>query len=63
MELKKTALHGVHEKLGAKMIGFAGYDMPVRYTSDIAEHKQVREYERGDAYTQRKLQTKRNVEI
>ncbi len=43
MELKKTALHGVHEKLGAKMIGFAGYDMPVRYTSDITEHKQVRE--------------------
>lgn len=43
MELKKTALHEVHQKLGAKMIGFAGYDMPVRYTSDVVEHKQVRE--------------------
>ena len=43
MDLKKTALHSVHEQLGAKMIGFAGYDMPVRYTSDVAEHRQVRE--------------------
>jgi len=43
MELKKVALHSTHEALGAKMIPFAGYLMPVRYTSDIEEHKCVRE--------------------
>ena len=43
MELKKTALHRIHEALGAKMVPFAGYHMPVRYTSDIEEHKAVRE--------------------
>ena len=41
--LKKIALNDVHEKLGAKMVPFAGYNMPVRYTSDIEEHKTVRE--------------------
>lgn len=43
MDLKKTAITHVHEALGAKMVEFAGYLMPVRYTSDIEEHKQVRE--------------------
>ncbi len=43
MELKKIALNDIHEKLGAKMVGFAGYNMPVRYTSDLEEHMQVRE--------------------
>lgn len=43
MELKKTALTHIHEQLGAKMVPFAGYSMPVRYTSDIEEHKTVRE--------------------
>lgn len=41
--LKKTALNDIHEKLGAKMVPFAGYNMPVRYTSDIEEHKTVRD--------------------
>lgn len=41
--LKKTALNDIHENLGAKMVPFAGYNMPVRYTSDIEEHKTVRE--------------------
>lgn len=41
--LKKIALDEVHEKLGAKMMPFAGYNMPVRYSSDIEEHKTVRE--------------------
>ncbi|MEH0155720.1 glycine cleavage system aminomethyltransferase GcvT [Limibacter armeniacum] len=40
--LKKIALNDIHESLGAKMVGFAGYNMPVRYTSDIEEHKTVR---------------------
>ncbi|MFT5917688.1 MAG: aminomethyltransferase, partial [Bacteroidia bacterium] len=40
--MKKTVLNDVHEGLGAKMMEFAGYNMPVRYSSDIAEHLQVR---------------------
>lgn len=43
MELKRTALTHIHEQLGAKMVPFAGYNMPVRYTSDIEEHKTVRQ--------------------
>ena len=43
MELKKIALNDIHEKLGAKMVPFAGYNMPVRYSSDIEEHKTVRQ--------------------
>lgn len=39
----QTPLHAVHEALGAKMIPFAGYDMPVRYTGDKQEHIAVRE--------------------
>ncbi|MHA6249125.1 glycine cleavage system aminomethyltransferase GcvT [Pontibacter sp. CAU 1760] len=42
MELKKIALNDVHEALGAKMVPFAGYNMPVRYASDIEEHNTVR---------------------
>jgi aminomethyltransferase len=41
--MKSIALKDVHEKLGAKMIEFAGYSMPVRYSSDIEEHMKVRE--------------------
>lgn len=40
--MKKTTLTEVHEKLGAKLIEFAGYMMPVQYSSIIAEHKTVR---------------------
>ncbi len=43
MEIKKVALNDLHESLGGKMLPFAGYNMPVRYTSDIEEHKCVRE--------------------
>ena len=42
MELKKVALNNIHESLGAKMVSFAGYNMPVRYSSDIEEHNTVR---------------------
>lgn len=42
MELKKIALNDLHEKLGGKMVPFAGYNMPVRYSSDIEEHMTVR---------------------
>lgn len=43
MEIKKVPLNEVHEKLGAKMVPFAGYQMPVRYSSDIEEHNTVRQ--------------------
>lgn len=40
---KETFLHDCHVKLGAKMVDFAGWHMPVQYTSIIEEHKHVRE--------------------
>jgi aminomethyltransferase len=40
---KKTFLHDEQEKLGARMIEFAGWMMPVSYSSIIDEHKTVRE--------------------
>ncbi|MBS1681096.1 MAG: glycine cleavage system aminomethyltransferase GcvT [Bacteroidetes bacterium] len=42
MELKSVPLEQLHAKLGAKMVPFAGYNMPVRYSSDIEEHMTVR---------------------
>ena len=42
--LKSPPLHDVHVALGAKIVPFAGYEMPVQYTQGItAEHKAVRE--------------------
>ena len=43
MDQKKLAINDIHVKAGAKMMPFAGYLMPVRYSSDIEEHKTVRE--------------------
>lgn len=40
---KQTFLHDKHVKLGAKMVDFAGWSMPVQYLSIIEEHKTVRE--------------------
>ena len=40
--MKKTKLYSIHEKLNAKIVEFAGFLMPVQYTSIIAEHKAVR---------------------
>ena len=40
--MKTTPLTDVHVELGAKMVDFAGFLMPVRYTSDIEEHNTVR---------------------
>jgi aminomethyltransferase len=37
-ELKQTPLNAIHKKLGAKMVPFGGWEMPVQYTSIIAEH-------------------------
>jgi aminomethyltransferase len=40
--IKKTPFHNIHEKLGAKIVEFAGYYMPVMYRSITEEHKRVR---------------------
>ncbi|HNO03605.1 MAG TPA: glycine cleavage system aminomethyltransferase GcvT, partial [Chitinophagales bacterium] len=40
--MKTTALTDTHVALGAKMVDFAGFYMPVRYTSDLDEHHCVR---------------------
>ncbi|MBI4209328.1 MAG: glycine cleavage system aminomethyltransferase GcvT [Deltaproteobacteria bacterium] len=41
--LKRTPLFEAHQKLGAKLVGFAGWEMPVRYEGTLAEHQAVRE--------------------
>jgi len=40
--MKNTALTHIHEQLGAKMVPFAGYNMPVQYEGVIIEHQTVR---------------------
>ena len=40
--MKKTKLYNVHQNLGAKLVDFAGYQMPIQYSSIIEEHKTVR---------------------
>lgn len=40
--MKNTALSHIHESLGAKMVPFAGYNMPVQYEGVNAEHETVR---------------------
>ena len=40
--MKKTALTEIHRGLGAKMVEFAGFEMPIQYTSIRAEHLRVR---------------------
>ena len=41
-ELRRTPLHAEHVRLGAKMVGFGGWDMPVQYTGIMDEHRAVR---------------------
>src|SRR5213593_1622826 len=42
--IKRTPLHAIHARLGAKLVPFGGYEMPVSYPAGItAEHKAVRE--------------------
>jgi aminomethyltransferase len=44
-EVRKTALNALHRRLGAKMVNFGGWDMPVEYPAAgglVAEHKAVR---------------------
>jgi len=43
-DLRKTPLHALHVELGARMVPFAGYAMPVHYPMGVmAEHMQTRE--------------------
>ena len=42
MNLKRTPLYAAHQKLGAKLIEFGGWEMPVYYTSILDEHQAVR---------------------
>ncbi|WP_077924316.1 glycine cleavage system aminomethyltransferase GcvT [Spirosoma sp. 209] len=42
MSLKQVPLHHIHQQLGAKIVPFAGFEMPVRYSSDLDEHHTVR---------------------
>jgi aminomethyltransferase len=41
-ELKRTPLDAAHRELGARLVPFAGYEMPVQYTSILDEHRTVR---------------------
>lgn len=42
-ELKHTPLHALHRRLGAKMVPFAGYDMPVQFPLGVKkEHEHTR---------------------
>jgi aminomethyltransferase len=41
-DLRRTPLHELHRGLGARLIPFAGWEMPVQYSSIIEEHRTVR---------------------
>ena len=40
--LKRTALYPAHQQLGARLVDFGGWEMPVQYTSITEEHLAVR---------------------
>src|SRR6218665_3959951 len=42
MDVQQIPLNDLHVKLGGKMVPFAGFNMPVRYSSDLEEHMTVR---------------------
>ena len=46
---RKTPLYEAHRALGARLVDFAGWEMPVQYTSVIAEHEAVRNAADPDA--------------
>jgi aminomethyltransferase len=41
-DLKKTPLNAIHRQLGARMVNFAGWNMPVQYAGPLSEHAAVR---------------------
>ena len=42
IQLRKTALNSAHRRMGAKMVDFGGWDMPVEYSGIISEHMATR---------------------
>ena len=40
--LKQTALYSEHQRLGARLVDFAGWAMPIQYQSQLDEHHAVR---------------------
>ena len=42
-ELRKTPLHDIHQSMGARMVPFGGWHMPVQYSGIMDEHRAVRE--------------------
>lgn len=40
--LRRTPFHAFHQAAGAKLVDFAGFEMPLRYTGDVREHQVVR---------------------
>lgn len=42
--LKKTALNAEHARLGARLVDFAGWEMPIQYASQLDEHHAVRQH-------------------
>ncbi|MDP8313905.1 MAG: glycine cleavage system aminomethyltransferase GcvT, partial [Candidatus Celaenobacter antarcticus] len=44
MMVKKTPFYNIHKEKGAKILPFAGYEMPIQYKNGIVhEHKKVRD--------------------
>src|SRR5277367_2272513 len=41
-EIRKTALNATHRRLGARMVNFGGWDMPLEYSGILSEHQAVR---------------------
>ena len=41
-QLRRTSLNAIHRQLGAKMVNFGGWDMPLEYTGLLSEHEAVR---------------------
>jgi aminomethyltransferase len=41
--LRRTPLYNLHRELGAKMVDFGGWEMPVQYAGILEEHRAVRE--------------------
>src|SRR6476619_5655903 len=41
--LRRTPLYNLHRELGAKMVDFGGWEMPVQYSGILEEHRAVRE--------------------
>src|SRR5215813_7181444 len=43
MALKTTPLNAIHKQLGARMVDFEGWEMPVQYSGVLEEHRAVRQ--------------------